>query len=78
MTPSFELFLEIVQDHTKTPYQKAANLHALATVGRNDSQKPADVQKARRGRVGRVRPLSPASDSLNESEGHPDIQLIAR
>ena len=49
MTVSFDLFLEIVQDHTKTPYQKAANLHALATVGRNDSQKPADGQKARRG-----------------------------
>lgn len=78
MTPSFELFLEIVQDHTKTPYQKAANLHALATMGRNDSQKAVGGQKQRRGRVGRVKDLSPAGDSLNESEGHSKIQLIAR
>ena len=70
MTVSFELFLEIVQDHTKTPWQKAANLHAIATRGLNDSQKHAGGQKQRRGRVGRVRSLSPASDSVIESEGH--------
>jgi hypothetical protein len=67
---NFDVFLEIVQDHTKTPYQKAANLHAIATMGRADSQKPVGGQRQRRGRVGRVRVLSPASDSLIESEGH--------
>ena len=67
---TFEEILSIVQDHTRTPQQKAADIHAALQSARIDSQKPVHARKVRRATVTRGKAQTPASESLNGFAGH--------
>lgn len=45
---TYEEILAIVQDHTRTPFQKAADIHATLQTARIDSQKPVQARKVRK------------------------------
>lgn len=51
---TYEEILAIVQDHTRTPFQKAADIHATLQSSRIDSQKPVQARKVRKATHGRV------------------------
>jgi len=67
---TYEEILAIVQDHTRTPFQKAADIHATLQTARIDSQKPVQARKVRKATHGRVSTKTPASESLNGFMGH--------
>lgn len=67
---TFEEILSIVQDHTRTPQQKAADIHAALQSARIDSQKPVQARKVRKATHGRVSAKTPASESLNGFMAH--------
>ncbi len=69
---TYEEILAIVQDHTRTPFQKAADIHATLQTARIDSQKPVQARKAKKAPRMRVEGKTPASDALNGFAGHVD------
>ncbi len=69
---TYEEILAIVQDHTRTPFQKAADIHATLQTARIDSQKPVQARKAKKALRMRIEGKPPASDALNGFAGHVD------
>jgi len=65
---NFEDILTIINDSTKTPFQRAADLHAKLELARSDSGKPVQVKKARKVRTAKSNGSTQLYDPVSGSQ----------